>query len=242
MNRTHENFPETRWSIILEARDDQTALRQRALEVICGAYWLPIYAYARGRGLEPADAEDLTQNLLAYLLQRGAFERVAEENGKLRTYLMVATRNYIANEWKKRVAQKRGGGVAVLSLDHENAEGRCALAARDDETPERTFERHWAINLLHRVMERLEATYVGEGKGEVFAALKDSLTPTSGGSEYTEIAATLGMKEGAVRTAVHRLRKRYRRILKEEISHTLDDPTKEAIDDEVRYLFGVFAR
>ena len=240
MPSDHE-FPNTRWSVVLQAQGDNSALRHRALEQICRTYWLPVYAFARGQGLEPADAEDLTQNVLASLLDNGAFKSVSAEKGKLRSFLRVATKNYLRNEWKKARRQKRGGGATVLSLDYADAEERCALEAADDETPEKIFDRHWGLNLLHRTMERLEATYVGEGKGAVFAVLKDVLGQKGGGPRYQDLARHLAMSEGAIKVAVHRLRKRYRRILKEEIALTLDDESEEAVEEELRYLFGVFA-
>ncbi|MHC5066479.1 MAG: RNA polymerase sigma factor [Planctomycetota bacterium] len=239
--RVDQEFPNTRWSMVLQAQDQDSSLRDRALEQICRTYWLPIYAFARGQGLKPADAEDLTQNVLTNLLDQNAFERVAAERGKLRSFLRVAAKNYMHNEWKKATRQKRGGGVTVLSLESMNAEQRCSLDHADEESPERIFDRHWAINLLHRTMERLEAVYVGEGKGALFEAIRDVLGENPGTLSYKERGKQLGMSEGAIKIAVHRLRKRYRRILKEEIALTLDDENEEAVDEEIRYLFGVFA-
>ena len=179
--------------------------------------------------------------MLSDLLNRQVFEKVAAENGKLRSFLRVATKNYLRNEWKKGNRLKRGGGATVISLDYEDAEQRCSLQVVDDETPERLFDRHWGLNLLHRTMERLEATYVGEGKGELFAALKGVLGQDGGGPRYQDLAARLGMSEGAIKVAVHRLRKRYRKILKQEIALTLDDESDESIEDEICYLFAVFS-
>jgi RNA polymerase sigma-70 factor (ECF subfamily) len=239
-NADHQ-FPNTRWSVVLEAQGSDSSLRHRALEQICRTYWLPVYAFARGQGLAPADAEDLTQNVLSDLLNRQVFEKLAAENGKLRSFLRVATKNYLRNEWKKGNRLKRGGGATVLSLDYEDAEQRCSLQVVDDESPERLFDRHWGLNLLHRTMERLEATYVGEGKGELFAALKGVLGQDGGGPRYQDLAARLGMSEGAIKVAVHRLRKRYRKILKQEIALTLNDESEESIEDEICYLFAVFS-
>ena len=132
--------------------------------------------------------------------------------------------------------------MPVLSLDFEDAEKRCSLEPADDETPETLFDRHWGADLLRRAMERLEAVYLAEGKPEVFAALRDVIGGRRGDADYAELAAGLGMTEGATRVAVHRLRKRYRRLLKEEIALTLDDDSPEAVEEEIRYLFGVFSR
>ncbi|MGK0189823.1 MAG: RNA polymerase sigma factor (sigma-70 family) [Verrucomicrobiales bacterium] len=242
MKQADHEFPNTRWSVVLDAQAPDSELRHRALERICKTYWPPIYAYARGLRLSPADAEDLTQSLFADLLQKQSFDRVDADRGKLRAFLMAATRNHARSHWRKAGRQKRGGEVTVLSLDYQHAEKLCSLEPSDSETPEKIFERNWGINLLRRTMERLEAVYVGEGKGEVFAALKDQLGLGRGDTDYEGTAADLGISEGARRVALHRLRKRYRRILREEIAQTLDEENEEAIEEEIRYLFGVFSR
>ncbi|MDF1712816.1 MAG: sigma-70 family RNA polymerase sigma factor [Akkermansiaceae bacterium] len=234
-------FPNTRWSVVLQAQGSDSELRHRALEQICCTYWLPVYAFARGQGLAPADAEDLTQNVLSELLNRKDFEKVAAGKGKLRSFLRVATKNYLRNDWKKARRLKRGGDATFLSLDYEDAEERCTLEVGQDMNPEKIFDHHWGLNLLHRTMARLEATYVGEGKGEVFAALKGVLGQNGGGPRYQDLAKSLGMSEGAIKVAVHRLRKRYRTILKQEIAHTLDDDCEEAIEEEIRDLFAIFS-
>jgi RNA polymerase sigma factor (sigma-70 family) len=238
-------FPNTRWSVILQAQGSDSEVRNRALEQICRTYWLPIYAFARGQGLAPEDAEDLTQDVLSGLLDKGAFEQVAAERGKLRSFLRVATKNALRDDLRKAKRLKRGGGATVLSLDYEDAEQRCsavALGAVDEQSPDKLFDRHWGRHLLNHTMERLGATYTGEGKAEVFAALKGVLGHLdSSGPSYRDLAAELGMSEGAIKVAVHRLRKRYRRILKEEIALTLEDESEAAVEEELRYLFGVFA-
>jgi RNA polymerase sigma-70 factor (ECF subfamily) len=241
MSSDHD-FPNTRWSVVLEARDPDSALRQRALERICRTYWLPIYAYARGQKLSPADAEDLTQIVLSDLLQKQAFEKVGAEKGRLRSFLMVVTKNQLRRQWRNANRQKRGGEQPVLSLDFERAERHCLVDPIDDESPEILFDRNWGADLLRRTMDRLEAVYLAEGKPEVFAALRDVIGQGRGESDYGELAADLGISEGATRVAAHRLRKRYRRLLKEEIALTLDDESEEAVEEEIRYLFGVFTR
>lgn len=241
-NHPDYEFPNTRWSVILDAQGSDSEVRQRALEQICRIYWLPIYAFARGQGLQPADAEDLTQNVLGRLLEKGGFDRVAEEKGKLRSFLRVATKNYLRNDWKKAGREKRGGPELVFSLDHRDAEQLCFLDPVDGESPDKVFDRHWGLNLLDRTMERLKTLYSGEGKGEVFAALKGVLGRGGGGPRYQDLAAELRMSEGAIKVAVHRLRKRYRRLMKEEIAITLGDESEEAVEEEIRYLFGVLSR
>ncbi len=237
---TESQFPATRWSVVLQAGDMDSEVRARALEEICRAYWMPVYAYARGQGVSPQDAEDLTQEVLAGLLDAGAFASVAPEKGQLRTFLRVVTKNTLRNDWKKSRRIKRGGGVKMLSLDHAAAEASWELEAVDGESPDRIFDRHWGISLLQRTMERLEAAYAREKKQPVFAALRDVLGRGSG-PRYQDLAAELGMTEGAVKVAVHRLRQRYRALLREEIARTLDDDSEEAVEAEIRHLFGVFS-
>ena len=241
MSSDHD-FPNTRWSVVLEAGDPDSALRHQALERICRTYWLPIYAYARGQKLSPSDAEDLTQIVLADLLEKEAFEKVTEGKGRLRSFLMAVTKNRMRKEWRNANRKKRGGGQSVLSLDFEDAEQRCSLEPVDNETPETLFDHHWGTGLLRRTMNRLEAVYRAEGKPEVFAALQDLIGAGRGEANYPRLAEELGITEGATRVAAHRLRKRYRRLLKEEIALTLDEDTPEAIEEEIRYLFGVFSR
>lgn len=241
MSSNHD-FPNTRWSVVLEARDPDSALRHRALERICQTYWLPIYVYARGHKLSPADAEDLTQIVLADLLEKEAFEKVEEGKGRLRSFLMAVTKNQLRKGWRDANRQKRSGGQPVLSLDFEQAEQRCTLEPVDNESPETLFDRQWGTDLLRRAMERLEAVYRVEGKPEIFATLRNAIGHGRGEFIYAELAEELGLTEGATRVAAHRLRKRYRRLLKEEIALTLDEETPEAVEQEIRYLFGVFSR
>jgi DNA-directed RNA polymerase specialized sigma24 family protein len=154
----------------------------------------------------------------------------------------VATKNALRNDWKAAKRQKRGGGAFVLSLDCADAEQRCVLDAIDDESPDRIFDRHWGINLLQRTMDRLEVSYAGRGQADQFAALKSILGQSGTGVRYQDLAEQLGISESAVKVAAHRLRKRFRGTLKEEIALTLDEEGEEAIEEEIRFLFGVFAR
>lgn len=234
-------FPNTRWSVVLQAQGDDSGVRRRALEEICRAYWMPVYAFLRGQGVSPADAEDLTQEVLAGLVNPGAFGNVAPEKGRLRTFLRVVTKNALRNDWKKQAREKRGGRVKMLSLDHEAAEASLDLEAVDGESPDRIFDRHWGMSLLQRTMERLAETYARERKQPLFDALKEVLGRGGGGPRYQYLAAQMDMREGAVKVAVHRLRQRYRTLLREEIIRTLDDASEAAVEAEIRHLFGVFA-
>lgn len=226
---------------MLQACGDDSDARDRALEQICRSYWMPVYAFLRGQGVSPADAEDLTQEVLAGLINPGAFGNVAQEKGRLRTFLRVVAKNTLRNDWKKQAREKRGGRVKMLSLDHEAAEACLDLEAVYGESPDRIFDRHWGISLLQRTMERLEAAYVREKKQSVFAALKEVLGRGGGGPRYQDLAVQLGMSEGAVKVAVHRLRQRYRALLREEIVMTLDDASESAVEEEIRHLFGVLS-
>jgi RNA polymerase sigma factor (sigma-70 family) len=233
----HQSFPPS-WSVVLSARADDSEERSRALQQICQTYWHPIYAYARKRGFSPADSEDVTQEFFADLLRKKEFESLRERKGKLRTFLLVAARNFMANEWQKRKTLKRGGGVPVLSIDASDAEDQTCLEPADNLSPEAIFERHWASSILNAVMQRLQQLYELDGKAEVFEALKDHLGLGRGERSYREIGDGLGISEAAARVTVHRMRKRYRQFLLEQIASTLDP--EESAEEELRYLFGVF--
>lgn len=234
-----QSFPPTQWSLILSAGDEDSAIRSRALERICQTYWQPVYAYTRKRGFDPADAEDVTQEFFAYLLKTEAFEKLRQHRGKLRNFLLVAVRNFMANEWAKRKRQKRGGGATILHFDVEEAENQtCLDEAMEHLTPEAVFERHWATALLHTVMERLERVYEESDRAAVFNELKEFMARGRGERSYREAGEAIGMSEAAVKIAVHRMRKRYRELLLEEIEGTLQPG--ESAEEELRYLFGVF--
>ncbi|MEZ5326201.1 MAG: sigma-70 family RNA polymerase sigma factor [Verrucomicrobiales bacterium] len=234
----HQAFPPTQWSVILSASDDDSEIRSQALEHICQCYWHPIYAYARKRGFSPQDAEDITQDFFGTLLETKGLEQAEAQRGKLRTYLLVRLRNFMANEWRRRKTKKRGGGAAVLSLDLDEAEQRTCLEPADHLTPEAVFERHWATTLLNTVMQRLQEAFEADGKGENFRVLKDYIARGDHDRKYLEVSEQMGISENAVRLAIHRLRKRYRDLLLQEIELTLEPG--ESAEAELRYLFGVF--
>lgn len=231
-------FPPTQWSIILSARHEDSEIRSQALEHICRCYWHPIYAYARKRGFSPEDAEDVTQGFFASMVHGQGFEKLDANRGKLRSYLLVALRNYMANEWRRRHAQRRGGDAKMLSIDLDDAEEHTCLEPAVQLTPEAVFERHWATTLLHTVMSQLERSFAQDGKGTTFELLKDFIARGRHERSQREVAEQLGISENAVRLAVHRLRKRYREMLLREIESTLE--AGENPEDELRYLFGVF--
>jgi RNA polymerase sigma-70 factor (ECF subfamily) len=232
-------FLTTRWTVVLAAGGKSTPQSGRALEELCGSYWYPLYAYVRRRGHARADAEDLTQAFFARLLEKNPFEGLDAGRGKFRAFLLAALKHFLANEWDRARARKRGGHATHLSLDWKTADTQFQVADAAAGSPDRAFDREWALALLARVIERLRAECAAEGRAEQFDALKIFLTAGKGAMPHACAARALGMDEGAVRVAVHRLRKRYRALLRDEIAQTLADPSQ--VDEEMRTLFGAFA-
>lgn len=229
-------FATTRWSVVLAARDRGEPQAQEALAALCAAYWYPLYAFIRRRGNDPERARDLTQEFFARLLEKDVLAGVDRGKGRFRSFLLAACTHFLANERDRRDAQKRGGGRAPVSIDALEAEARYRREPRDELTPERLFERRWALTLLGQVLERLDGEMARAGKADLFARLKPALLGERGAAPYAEVAAELGTTEGAVKVTVHRLRRRYRAILAEEIARTIDDPAR--VDDEIRDLFA----
>ena len=190
----------------------------------------------RRRGFEAHEAEDLTQEFFARLLAKNYLVDVDREKGKFRSFLLASLKHFLANEWDRAQAKKRGGGHTIISLD---AETRYRQEPKDELSADKLLDRQWAIALLDQVLARLGAEYAEAGKSEVFEQLKDSLTGTRDSIPYAAIAAKLDTTEGAVKVAVHRLRQRYRKLLREEIAHTVASPAE--IDDEIRHLFAAFS-
>lgn len=231
-------FATTHWTVVLAAGKRSTPEAQAALEQLCQTYWFPLYAYVRRRGHAKADAEDLTQAFFAKLLEKNFFSGVNSEKGKFRAFLLASLKHFLANEWDKARAQKRGGGETHLSLDWQTADTKFQVAAQNEPSPDKAFDREWALALLARVIERLQQECAAEGKGKLFEQLKVFLMAGKSESAQAEVAKSLGMEEGAVRVAVHRLRKRYRQLLRDEIANTLSDAA--LVDEEMRALFGAF--
>lgn len=229
-------FAATRWTVVLAAGRETSPQAGRALEELCRTYWYPLYAYVRRRGFEAHEAEDLTQEFFARLLAKNYLVDVDREKGKFRSFLLASLKHFLANEWDRAQAKKRGGGHTIISLD---AETRYRQEPKDELSADKLLDRQWAIALLDQVLARLGAEYAEAGKSEVFEQLKDSLTGTRDSIPYAAIAAKLDTTEGAVKVAVHRLRQRYRKLLREEIAHTVASPAE--IDDEIRHLFAAFS-
>lgn len=224
---------------MLAAGRKATPQAERALEELCRSYWFPLYAYVRRRGYTKADAEDSTQAFFARFLEKNYLATLNSERGRFRAFLLASLKNFLANEWDKSQRLKRGGGAAHLSLDWQSADTKFQVAATNEPSPDKAFDREWAVALLAHVLERLRAECVAEGKGRQFDQLKVFLTAGKGAVPQADVAVALGIDEAAVRVAVHRLRKRYRELLRDEIAHTLADPTQ--VDEEMRALFGAFS-
>jgi RNA polymerase sigma-70 factor (ECF subfamily) len=231
-------FCTTRWSVVLQAGRSEDERAAEALEQLCRAYWYPLYAYVRRRGHTPEDAQDLTQGFFGQLLARRDLAAVSPERGRFRAFLLASMNHWLANEWDRTQAQKRGGREPVLSLDAEPRESRYRLEPADPVTPEALFEQRWAQTLLERVIERLGREYAAVEKGRLFEELRGFLSQRSAG-DRTEIAARYGIGLNAVDVAIHRLRKRYRDLLREEIAQTVSGP--EQIEEEIRHLIAVVA-
>ena len=223
---------------MLAAGELSTPQSDLALEQLCQHYWFPLYAYVRRRGYDKADAEDLTQAFFARFLAGDHLHGLRAERGKFRAFLLASLKHFLANEWDKSQCQKRGGGVVPLSLDWQTADTKFQVAAVNAPSPDQAFDREWALALLAKVIERLQQECETEGKAKLFAQLKIFLTAGKGDSAQSEVAKALGLEEGAVRVAIHRLRKRYRALLREEIAQTLSNPAM--VDEEMRVLFGAF--
>ena len=232
-------FAATRWTMVLTARRDQSPQATRALEELCQLYWFPLYAYVRRRGHDPHEAEDLTQEFFARLLAKNYLADADREKGKFRSFLLASLKHFLANEWDRVHAQKRGGRHPHISLDVRDAETRYQSEPADELSPDKLLDRQWAVAMLDQVLARLGAEYAADGKADVFEQLKNSLTGAKESIPYATIAANLGTTEAAIKVAVHRLRQRYRRLLREEIAHTVATPAD--INEELHHLFSAFS-
>jgi RNA polymerase sigma factor (sigma-70 family) len=230
-------FVTTHWSVVLTAGDSNPALAHDALAKLCQTYWFPLYAFIRRRGFSPPDAEDLTQEFFARFLEHNWVGNADREKGRFRTFLLSAMNHFLANEWDKARAQKRGGGMTPLPLEFNAAETRYVREPADSVTPEQHFERRWALTLLETVVDRLRAEYEQDGKASLFAALNPCLVGDRTSQPYEELARMLGLTEGAVKSAVHRLRQRYRQLLRDEIAQTVAGPAE--VDEELNHLIAV---
>ncbi len=229
-------FPTTRWSRVIMAGDADAPLARESLGELCNAYWYPLYAYIRRRGYGPEQARDLTQDFFARVLEKGLLAEADPSRGRFRSFLRTVCTHFLANRRDREQARKRGGGRTTVPIDANTAEGRYALELADRLTPERIFDRSWALTLLGRVLDQLGQEYDEAGKAATFEALRGMLDGDPESSTYAAVADRLGTTEGAARVAAHRLRRRYGELLRREIASTLAEPAE--VDDEIRDLFA----
>ena len=233
-------FPHTRWSLVLAARQQPSPQSAAALEAVCRAYWYPHYAYVRRCGQSPPDAQDLTQEFFRLLLENRWLENADRSKGRLRTFLVTALKRFMIKEWRRNSAQKRGGGKFQVPIDTAFAESRYAADPAAHSAADEVYDRQWALTLLELTLERLRAEFKTAGKAGELGVLKDFLTVSHAAIDYGTAAARLGVSEGAARVAVHRLRKRFREVYREEIAQTL--PDKADLDAEMRHLAKALAQ
>lgn len=226
--------------MVLAAKDKSSPQSQEALETLCRTYWYPIYVFARRQGHQPHDAQDLTQEFFVRLLQKDYLEAVEPERGRFRTFLIMAFKRFLANEWDRRRAQKRGGGQTPLPLDPELTENRYQDEASIPMAADLAFDRHWAVTLLDQTLARLRDEYQQQGKSAEFEILRQFLAVGKDPVSYREVADQLGQSEAAVKTAVHRLRRRYRAVFRDAIAQTVTAPAE--VEEEMRHLLQVLSR
>ena len=228
-------FPTTRWTLVVAAGDPQRKEARSALVFLCENYWYPLYAYLRRRGYPADQAQDLTQEFFIRLLEGRYLDRADPEKGRFRSFLLTSLKFFVADEEDRHRARKRGGGM-VVPLEFPSGEERYQREPAHDETPERIFERRWALSMLDRVVERLRNEFVHHGRAEHFERLKMFLLGQSD-APYAELAREMNTSEGALKVAIHRLRKRYRDLFRQEIADTVADPAE--VESELRYLAAV---
>src|SRR5262245_8403670 len=231
------DFRTTHWSVVLTAGHQNSPASSQALAKLCSTYWYPLYAYVRRRGHDAHQAEDLTQEFFARLLQRNFLQNVAPDKGRFRSFLLASLKNFLANEWDRAQTQKRCGGVAPIPFEQISAESRYQLEPIDSATPEILYERRWAVTLIEQVMTRLRQEYARNEKDDLFDELKVLLSGEGKSMKYAELAQKHNSSESAVKMAVLRLRRRYVELLRLEIAHTVSTP--EEVEEELRHLIAV---
>lgn len=233
------DFLTTHWSVVLMAGEHGSPNAVEALEKLCRTYWYPLYAFVRRKGHSPHDAQDLTQAFFARLLEKNYVAHADRERGRFRTFLLAALTHFLADEWDKARRLKRGGGREIVSFDAASAEERYRLEPTDQPDAARLYERRWVTTLFDQVLARLEQEFRDTGKGELFDGLKASLLAEDTGPSYAQLGKQLGLTEDAVKQAVHRMRRRYRELFREEIAQTVAGPRE--VEDELKHLFAVLS-
>jgi DNA-directed RNA polymerase specialized sigma24 family protein len=228
-------FVTTHWSVVLASANTDSLQARAALEQLCRTYWYPLYCYIRRRGYGHEDAQDLTQGFLLRWLESKSFARADASKGRLRSFLLAGLNHFLSDQWDRASAQKRGGGRPSFSLmDTQAGDERYRLEPVDEHTPEKLFERRWALTLLDQVLARAEQEFREAGKLELFQQLRPFLIAGAGEETYAQVGPELGMSREAVKKAVQRMRHRYYQLFREEVAHTVADPAD--VEEELRYL------
>jgi RNA polymerase sigma factor (sigma-70 family) len=233
------DFSTTNWSVVLEAGRTDVARAAVALEHLCRKYWHPIYVFVRRRGSNHHKAEDLTQSFFAHLLEKETLKEVDRQKGKFRSFLLASLTNFLVNEWDRRQTLKRGGNRQIISMDEMSAEQLYSEEPVELFSPEHLFDRRWAITIIEQVLTRLKNEYAASGKAEMFIKLEAGLTGEVTPGSYANWAAALDMNEGAVKVALHRLRRRFGELLRSEVAYTVADPAEVA--EEIRHLLAAIS-
>jgi len=235
-----DSFTTTHWSVVLEAGQSASPGAQEALEKLCRTYWYPLYAFVRRQGRGPDDAQDLTQAFFERLLQKDYLGLADPARGRFRSFLLTSMKAFLAEAHRHATRLKRGGGQTILPWDDLTAEQRYLAEPKDERTAEALYEERWAVTLLETALTRLQAELASAGKDRLFSELKDQLWGGEGASSYAELSQRLNLSEGALKVTVHRLRQRFRELLREGVAHTVADPAE--IDEELRHLVDVVRR
>ncbi len=237
---TGERFVTTRWSVVMRAGQTDSVSCRQALGELCQTYWYPLYCFVRRQGRTPHEAEDLTQGFFARLLETNFVSGARQERGKFRSFLLTALKGFLANDWDRQHTQKRGGFQTAVEIDQAMAEGRMDAELKQELTPDKLFERQWALMLLERTMAQLREEYIDTGRAKLFEHLNAGLAQEASAVSYGEMARELLLTEASVKQAAYRLRARYREILRAEIGKTVSSP--EEVDEELRCLFNCFGK
>lgn len=226
-------FQTTRWTVVLAAREGSDRSGGEAMQELCSVYWYPLYAFVRRSGCSAEDAQDLTQAFFERLLEKDFLGSAYPHKGRFRTFLLVALKRFLANQWRKTQAVKRGGGVAHFSIDAGEAERKFAAEPADEVSPEILYDRQWAFTVIERALGRLRAYYEASGRGAIYEQFKDFLTASSREGRLATVASAAGMSESAAHVAIHRMRKRFRQFFREELAETV---TAEKVEEELQRL------
>jgi len=235
---TNQRFTSTHWSVVLAAQGADSPQAAEALERLCRTYWYPLYAYVRRRGHPAEEAQDLTQEFFARLIEKRWLADADSRRGRFRNFLLTALSHFLAKEWRRSRATKRGGGQVLISID-DTAEARYAQELASNVTPEKLYERRWALSLFDQALNRLREQYVAAGRTSHYDHLKQFLSVEAAAGEYARLALELEMSTDAVAAAVHRLRQHYRQVVREEVAHTVESPAD--VDGEVRSLLAALS-